>query len=176
MCYNFIVRGEDMTRTSDSEFQSIIEDIDLNPNFRELDNELHHGISRYAHSYRVAKGVYKCTKKLKLNYEEATRAALLHDFYFNYQLEDKNKKECFVEHPEIACLNAMKYFNLSDMQQNMIKSHMFPTGNIVPKYKESICITLVDKIVALYEMQRYKIGLKLGIYLIFIINMITIQK
>lgn len=165
-----------MIKTSDSEFKEIIEDIDSNPNFRELENELHHGISRYAHSYRVAKGVYKWTKKFNLNYKEATRAALLHDFYFDYQLEDKNVKECFVEHPEIACLNATKYFNLNDMQKNMIKSHMFPTSNTKPKYKESVCITLVDKIVALYEMQRYKVSLKLGIYLIFIINMITLQK
>lgn len=158
------------------EFEAIIADIDSNINFRELDHELHHGISRYGHSYRVAKNVYKVTKKLHLNYIEATRAALLHDFYFDYQLEDKNPKERFKEHPKLAYLNAIKYFELNEMQKNMIESHMFPTTKTLPKYKESVCLTIVDKAVALYEMQRYKVGLKLGIYMIFIFNMITLHK
>ena len=159
-----------------NEFDSIVEDIINNNNFRELDNELHHGITRYGHSLRVAKGVYNITKKLHFHYKEATRAALLHDFYFNYQLEGKTTKECFKEHPELAYLNASKYFEISDLQKNMIESHMFPSCKVIPKYKESICLTIVDKVVALYEMQRFKVGLKLGIYLIFIFNMLTIQK
>ncbi len=155
----------------------IIKDIEKNEHFQELDHEIHHGISRYGHSYRVAYGVYLVTKNLKFKgYQEATRAALLHDFYFNYQLEDKNEREKFIEHPSIAVLNASKYYDLSEMQKNMIESHMFPTCKVAPKYKESICLTLVDKIVALYEMQRYKLGMKLGVYLLFILNMITLQK
>jgi uncharacterized protein len=158
------------------EFDLIIKDIVNNNNFRELDNELHHGISRFGHSYRVSKGVYKMTKFLHLNYEEATRASLLHDFYFNYQLEDDNVVKKLGKHPEYAVLNAEKYYDLTDLQKNMIESHMFPLGKVKPKYRESFCITIVDKIVALYEMQRYKVGMKLGVYLLFIFNMITIQK
>lgn len=165
-----------MQKTSSEEFESIIKDINNNINFLELKEEMHHGISRYGHSYRVAKEVYKMTKRLHLNYVEATRAALLHDFYYNYQLEGKTTKECFKEHPEIAYLNASKYFELSDLQKNMIESHMFPSCKVLPKYKESVCLTIVDKVVALYEMQRFKVGLKLGVYLIFIFNMLTIQK
>jgi uncharacterized protein len=159
-----------------NEFDIIVKDIVNNNDFRELDNELHHGISRYGHSYRVSKGVFKVTKALGLNYEEATRAALLHDFYFNYQLDDKSASKTLVEHPNYALLNASKYYELSDLQKNMIESHMFPLSKTMPKYKESICITIVDKVVALYEMQKYKFGLKLGIYIIFIFNMLTIQK
>ena len=166
-----------MQRKLKSEFESIIQDIENNNSFRELDNEFHHGISRYCHSYRVAKGVYLITKKLRFKkYREATRAAFMHDFYFNYQLENKNEKEKFIEHPSLALLNASKYYELSDMQKNMIESHMFPSCKVMPKYKESICLTLVDKVVALYEMQRYKLGMKLGVYLLFILNMITLQK
>lgn len=159
------------------EFLAITKDILENEQFHELDQELHHGISRYGHSYRVAYGVYLTTKYLHFSkYKEATRAALLHDFYFNYQLEDKTERKKFVEHPNLAVLNASKYYSLSEMQQNMIASHMFPSSIVLPKYKESICLTLVDKIVALYEMQRYKLGMKLGVYLLFIFNMITLQK
>lgn len=166
-----------MIKPNKDEFESIIKDIDSNNSFRELDNELHHGISRYGHSYRVARGVYYVTKTLGFSsYVDATRAALMHDFYFNYQLEDKNDSKKFVDHPSLAVLNASKYYDLTDVQKNMIESHMFPTCKVLPKYKESFCLTLVDKAVALYEMQRYKLGMKLGVYLLFLFNMITLQK
>ena len=91
-----------------------------------------------------------------------------------YNIRNNGKK--FIEHPTLALLNACIYYTLSDMQKNMIESHMFPTCKVLPKYKESICLTLVDKVVALYEMQRYKLGMKLGVYLLFVFNMITLQK
>ncbi len=162
--------------TKQNEFDSIVEDIVKNNNFRELDNELHHGITRYGHSLRVAKGVYNVTKKLHFHYKEATRAALLHDFYFNYQLEENNDFKKLVEHPKVAYLNASKYYKLTDLEKNIILSHMFPLGNTLPKYKESVCITLVDKVVAIYEQQRYKLGMKLGVYFLFIFNMLTLHK
>ncbi len=158
------------------EFEYLIKDIENNNNFKELDNEFHHGISRYGHSYRVAKGVYKITKKLRMNYEEATRAALMHDFYFDYQLEDNTPMKNLVAHQNMAVLNASKYYELSKLQKNMIESHMFPLSKVLPKYKESICLTIVDKAVAIYEQQRYKVGMKLGVYLLFVLNMITLQK
>ncbi len=166
-----------MTKSQKEEFDFIIRDIENNTSFKELDKELHHGISRYGHSYRVARGVYILTKSLGFSsYIEATRAALMHDFYFDYQLENKNKRKQFIEHPSLALLNASKYYELNDMQENMIESHMFPTCKKLPKYKESICLTLVDKLVAIYEMQRYKLVTKLGVYLLFVFNMITLQK
>lgn len=165
-----------MKKSQKNEFELLVKDIVENPNFQELDNELHHGISRYGHSYRVAEGVYKITKKLHFHYKEATRAALLHDFYFNYQLEENGEVKNLVEHQSVALLNASKYYSLNDLQKNMIESHMFPMCRVLPKYKESFCLTIVDKIVALYEQQRYKVAMKLGVYLLFVFNMITIQK
>lgn len=165
-----------MTKSQNQEFDLLVKDIINNQNFRELDNELHHGISRFGHSYRVAEGVYKVTKRFHMNYKEATRAALLHDFYFNYQLEENGDVKNLVEHPNMALLNASKYYELSDLQKNMIASHMFPLSKVLPKYKESICITIVDKVVALYEQQRYKVGMKLGVYLLFLFNMLTLHK
>ena len=50
------------------EFDTIIEDIVKNNDFRELDNETHHGVSRFGHSMRVAKGVYNFTKAFHFNY------------------------------------------------------------------------------------------------------------
>ena len=159
-----------------NEFTNLVKDILENPNFQELNQEVHHGISRFEHSYRVAQGVYIITKKLHFRYKEATRAALLHDFYFNYQLEENGEVKNLVEHAKVALLNVSKYYNLSEIEQNMIASHMFPLSTVMPKYKESFCVSLVDKVVAIYEQQRFKMVMKLGVYFLFIFNMITLNK
>lgn len=158
------------------EFELIINDI-LNLNeFKELDSEIHHGISRYGHSLRVAKTCYKISKCLHLDYPNITRAALLHDFYSNEQMKQYNKYQTFVYHQEQALKNATEHFELNEIQKNMIVSHMFPFCKTLPKYKESFLLGCVDKGVSAYEMYRYKLSLILGIYMIFFFNMITLQK
>ena len=165
-----------MTKTSNKEFDKLVNDIMLNNKFRELDNEMHHGISRLGHSMRVAKATYKVTKKLNLNYKSATRAALMHDFYLDRELDTKNCFTALFDHPNKACETASEFYNLSSLEANIIKAHMFPLGKTLPKYAESWVVTLADKSVALYEMYRFKLSLKLGIYLMFIFNMITVQR
>jgi len=158
------------------EFDSIVNDITNHPKFSLLKQELHHGISRYEHSLRVAKMTYRFSKKFHLDYERATRAALLHDFYLNEETKDFSSHKTLVEHPEIALFNAKKCFDLDLKQENMIESHMFPLSRNIPRYKESWIVSLSDKIVATHEMYRYKASLMMGIYLIFLFNMITMQK
>lgn len=158
------------------EFNSIINDIANHEEFLKLKEELHHGISRYEHSMRVAKMTYEMTKKLHLDYEKATRAALLHDFFFDCDLADYDAKETLKIHPDYALQNALKYFDVDTKQANMIRSHMYPVYLEKPKYAESWLLTLADKIVAVHEMYRYKAALTIGIWTIFLFNMITIQK
>ena len=165
-----------MTKPSKKEFESIINDILINNDFKELDKELHHGISRMGHCIRVAKGTYRVTKTFNLNYRSATRAALMHDFYTDRDLDTKNSFTALFDHPKKAAEIASKYYNLTSLEKNIIESHMFPFGYKMPKYKESWIVSLVDKTVAVYVMYRYKLSLKLGIYLIFAFNMITIQR
>lgn len=165
-----------MSLSNNQEFQEIVKDILNNQDFQKLDSELHHGISRYGHSLRVAKSAYKLAKKLHWDYIDVTRAALLHDFFFDEQLKDYNNAQTWCKHPEVALLNASQYFELSERQQNAIVSHMFPSCKVMPKFKESWLITCVDKGVSFYEMYRFKAGLVLGVWTIFVFNMITLQK
>lgn len=165
-----------MFQEKNSEFQMIVEDILNNHEFQELDQELHHGISRYGHSMRVAKYVYKVSKKMNWDYEKVTRAALLHDFFLDNQLEEYGIAKTWCKHPEIALENAKKYFELDDRQENVIVSHMFPSCKVMPKYKESWLVSCVDKCVSFYEMYRFKASLVLGIWAIFLFNMVTLQK
>ncbi len=165
-----------MSLSKNQEFQEIVKDILDNQKFQKLDSELHHGISRYGHSLRVARVTYKLSKRLRWNYVSVTRAALLHDFFLDEQLEGYNNAQTWCKHPEVALSNAIQYFELTDRQQNAIVSHMFPSCKVMPKYKESWLISLVDKGVSFYEMYRFKAGLVLGIWAIFFFNMITLQK
>lgn len=165
-----------MSLDKDQEFNEIVKDILDIQEFQELDHELHHGISRYGHSMRVAKSTYNIAKKMHWDYEKATRAALLHDFFLDYQLEECNIAQTWCRHPEIALENAKKYVELDERQENAIVSHMFPTCKVMPKYKESWLISGVDKVVSFYEMYRFKASLVLGVWAIFIFNMITLQK
>ena len=75
------------------EFNQIVEDILKHEEFLKLQHELHHGISRFEHSVRVAKMAYRMSKKLGMDYERVTRAALLHDFYTDEDTLKYNAKQ-----------------------------------------------------------------------------------
>lgn len=165
-----------MSKKNKDEFDDIIKDIINNDKFKELDNEIHHGITRYGHSYRVAKATYYLAKKLHFNYNKATRAALLHDFYLDNEFEMESSSKKLSVHPNVALINAKNYFEIDNLQANIIKSHMFPLNGVAPKYKESWLVSLIDKSVAIYEMYRFKFKLVINIWAIFLFNIITLNK
>lgn len=165
-----------MLKRNKIEFHNIIKDILDNEEFQKLDGQLHHGITRYGHSLRVAKGTYKICKKLKMDYKLATRAALLHDFYLDDSFGDEKAKKIFAIHPNVALENAKKYFDINEMQANVIQAHMFPCNKVLPRYKESWIVTCVDKGVALYEMYRFKANLAINVLIVFLFNIITLNR
>ena len=159
-------------QNSNISFDSIANEITHTNKFNELKSEKHHGITRYIHVLRVSKYTYKISKFFHLDYVSATRAALLHDYFTNNELINKNSLKRGILHPVAACINAQKDFKLNNIEKNAITSHMFPLCHELPKYKESWILTLVDKLVAIYEMTRYKLTNSLTLYTIFAINMI----
>ena len=165
-----------MKKSKQEEFYSIVNDILLNDKYRELKEELHHGITRYDHCLRVAKSTFKTTKNMGLDYKTATRAALLHDFYTSNDLIGTSSVKALNVHPKKALENTELYFELNNVGKNIIESHMFPLGYKKPEYKEAWIVSIMDKKVAIYEMLRYKLSLKLGIYLIFLFNIATIKN
>ena len=139
-----------MIKYEDSEFSRIVSPIlDINK-FNETKDIVHHGITRYEHSVRVAYYSYKITKLLKLDYKETTEAALLHDFFTN-EVENKNSIQKLTHHPNVAIENSMEYFDLSDKQIDIIKTHMFPVTFVPPKYLESWIVDIVDDVASIYE-------------------------
>ena len=150
---------------------------------KELNFMQHGSYTVYDHSIHVAKTSFKLAKKLKLNvdYNSLIKGALLHD-YFLYDWHENNeigKKHGFV-HPRIAMNNAKKDFGLTEKEENMILSHMFPMGKSIPKSKESIILCLVDKYCATKETiinNKFievlkKANTKLAPYLLFILTLL----
>lgn len=167
-----------MIKRSIKDFGTIVEDILSNDKFQKLNNELHHGISRFSHSRRVASLTYRFAKLFHMkNIEAMTRAALLHDFYLDNEfINNENSAKKLSAHPILAYENASQYYELGDLEENIIKSHMFPLKGDVPVYKESYIVSTIDKLAGAYEMSCFKFSLALNILLIFIFNIITIQR
>ncbi len=137
---------------NDKEFNEIISNILDNEKFNNIKKCRHHGITRFEHSLRVSYYSYLVTKKLRLNYKETARGGLLHDFFITDELKETEQKLSAFVHPYKALKNADDYFNLTDLERDIIINHMFPTlPHKIPKYLESWIVSIVDKIVATYE-------------------------
>jgi uncharacterized protein len=154
----------------DDEFIKITDSIINDDKYQSLKKEPHHGISRYEHSMRVAKLTYIRSKKKNLDYVQATRAALLHDYFNKSELKTKWLKTAY-EHPIIAYNNAKDIFALTEKEGNIIRSHMFPMCKELPKSREAWIVTFVDKKIAMYECIKYKFSPKnIRLYIINIIS------
>ncbi len=135
------------------EFEKIINPILNNNEFLKTKEKRHHGITRLDHLMRVSYYSFLITKILHLNYKETARAALLHDFFLDETSND-SKIGKLRNHPYYALENSLKYYNLTDREQDIIKTHMFPVTFIPPKYLESWIVDLVDDFAGIYE--KYK--------------------
>ncbi len=89
---------------------------------------------------------------IKANLAALIMGALLHD-YFLYDWHDGElcRKIHGFTHPYKACANAKEDFELSSVEENIIKRHMFPLVPVPPRYKESWIVCLADKICACEE-------------------------
>lgn len=161
-----------MQTSNELSFDNIAKDIIKTNKFNELKKESHHGLTRYIHVMRVSRATYKIAKFLHLDYVSATRAALLHDYYTGDDLKDVSEPKKLGLHPSVASNNALKEFDLNKKEINAIESHMFPLGKSLPKYKESWILTGVDKTISTYEQYKFKWKRAVGVYILFIINMI----
>ena len=142
--------------------------------YRELKSMIHHGNNRLDHINRVAKMSFYLSKYLKLDYVSCTRGAMLHDFFTTDDLSRNNKKyKSFLnEHPKIALDNSMKYFDLNDIEKDIILTHMFPVVKGKPKYKESKIVCLCDKIVSIHEFFKYQFKVSLYILGVLFIRIV----
>jgi uncharacterized protein len=134
----------------EKEYYETVQDILRHEEFLKLKDYFHHNSSIYAHVHDVAYLSYRICKYFKLDYRSAARGALLHDFFLydwrNHDVPDLPRKKFHgLAHPAIAVANAKKYFSINDMEEDIIKKHMWPLTLVPPKYKESYIVSFADK-------------------------------
>ena len=148
-----------MAKSEDREFEEILNKYLEHPEVKKMSEYCAHGnVSVLKHSIAVARCAYDLNRKLKVNADLDTLlvGALLHDFYL-YDWHDASirvplfKMHGFT-HPEKARENAVRYFDVDDRVQEVIRCHMWPlTLRSVPKHKEAMLVCMADKMVALKE-------------------------
>jgi uncharacterized protein len=134
----------------EQEYYEAIDDIYEHDEFLKLKEFFHHNSSIYVHVHDVAYLSYRICKYLKLDYRSAARGALLHDFFLydwrNHDIPDLPREKYHgIEHPAIALDNAQKHFSLNEIEEDIIKKHMWPLTLVPPKYKESFIVSFADK-------------------------------
>jgi uncharacterized protein len=115
----------------------------------------HIGMTCYEHSVFVSYISFRIARKLGLDYISAARGGLLHDLYLYSKLERNlfGYSHNFI-HPKIALDNARRLCNLSDKEENIILSHMWPLSRVFPKSREAVVVSAADKYCATAEAMR----------------------
>ncbi|MCM1088688.1 MAG: HD domain-containing protein [Muribaculaceae bacterium] len=134
------------------------EDIINSENFKMTKGHLQHGsMTVNGHCMNVARYSLILNKKLGLhcNKRDLVRGSLLHD-YFLYDWHDKEylaKRQRLhgFHHPRIALQNADKEYDLTDIQRDIIKKHMWPLSVVPPACREAWVVTAADKYCSLME-------------------------
>ena len=128
------------------------------PIIQELKKYPNHKISNlFDHSSRVALCAYDLSRRMhiKVDGTSLARGAMLHDFYL-YQARGNKEigtRAHWFGHPDTALQNAEKRFQLTELEKNIITSHMWPlTFRHIPRSREAFLVSLADKICACGEM------------------------
>ena len=119
----------------------------------------HGGISTYEHCMLVAYYSFLLMRKLGINCneEELLRGALLHDYYL-YDWHEKEKWHRWhgFRHARFALENASKDFNLTKIEQEIIRKHMWPLTIIPPTCREAWIVNVADTFISFIETLAYR--------------------
>jgi len=153
-----------MDQSRHSDFQSLTREFMEHEEFLKLAGINHHGNSILDHTIKVSYLAWKAGILPGLDRKSMVRGAMLHDFFlYDWKKKSPERKRKFYEifkmhgftHPAEALKNAKLYFDLNDIEENIIKRHMFPLTPVPPLYAESWLVTLCDKWVSLSEIPLY---------------------
>lgn len=141
--------------SNDKAYMACVRDILDSEVFQSMDNFIQHGSTTCKeHCIQVSYIAYEICRNNGWDCRAAARAGLLHDlFLYDWHTHARETGEHFhgFTHPRAAMDNAVKYFQVSVKEQNMILRHMWPLTPIPPKYKEGYTILYADKLCGLSE-------------------------
>lgn len=139
----------------DREYLDCVRDILGNRVFQSMDDFIQHGHTTCKeHCIRVSYIAFQICRNRGWDSRSAARAGLLHDlFLYDWHTHARETGEHFhgFTHPRVAMENAVRYFHVTEKEQNMILRHMWPLTPVPPKYKEGYAILYADKLCGLTE-------------------------
>lgn len=155
--YSEYCKSYKLSPENNSDFFQVISDIYYSDEVQSLKMyEQHLDIDRLQHVTSVAYLTYKICKAGSLDYEAATKAAIMHDLvYYDWRDGETGGWHRLhgYKHPKYACLNAKElYPGLSKMQEDIIRCHMWPLTLKPSSYKEGLVVTFCDKYCAAKEV------------------------
>lgn len=134
----------------EKEFYFLLKEICKNSRMMESCKYIQHGnTSVFRHSVSVAYVSCHIADKTKarINRRALIRGALLHDYFlYDWHEPDASHKWHGFHHAQFALKNALEDFTLDEVEQNMIRTHMFPLNLPPPHYKESWILWCADKL------------------------------
>lgn len=140
--------------------QETIEQLNANTRFSENRHYLQHGKQTvYDHCICVAEKSCEIAWKLKLDvdYKRLIRGALLHDYFlYDWHEKDASHRLHGFFHPGKACNNARRDAKITELEEDIIRHHMFPLTLVPPQSREAWIVCLADKICAAGETIRRK--------------------
>lgn len=140
--------------------QETIRQLNEKTRFAETRQYLQHGKQTvYDHCICVAEKSCEIAWRLQLDvdYKRLIRGALLHDYFlYDWHKKDSSHRLHGFFHPGKACRNAQRDVGITQLEEDIIKHHMFPLTVIPPKSKEAWIVCLADKICAAGETIRRK--------------------
>ncbi len=141
-------------RVNQTSYLACVEDLISTHQVESMKQWQHHfSVTAYEHSLFVSYVSFRLARRLRCDYRMAARMGLLHDLYL-YDSHDPSAhpgNQCF-DHPVAALNNARTLLKLSEKEENIIISHMWPLAKTMPHSKEALIVNLADKICATLEV------------------------
>ena len=106
---------------------------------------------------------------IKVDRRALVRGALLHDYFlYDWHKPSENRRGLHgFTHPSIACENAIRDFDISPVEQDIIRHHMFPLTVIWPHSLEGWIVCIADKWCAICETFKVDVSS----YIIYRVNL-----
>lgn len=146
---------EVLRKQNDEYFIEILKEVCNTTRLLESRNHIQHGDTTvFEHVVVVAYTSMRIAEllHLKLDRRELIRGALLHDYFlYDWHNQDTPHKLHGFTHPSKALKNALMDTNLTSIEMDIIRKHMFPMTITPPVYKESFIVCIADKICATFE-------------------------
>lgn len=121
---------------------------------KRMNQYIQHGdVTTLKHCILVSYRSYLLCRMIGLDYRSAARGGLLHDlFLYDWHEKDDDRRGLHAfRHPYVALANANGAFALNDMEQDIIKKHMWPLTVVMPKFPETLIVSTMDKYSAIVE-------------------------